>query len=242
MMDKFPLPEESEKEKAVQNMFSSAARKYDLTNTLLSFGLHHYWKRITASSVSPLGSDDRVLDLCAGTADLSIILARRFLCQVVAVDLNEEMLTVGKQKVIAAGLSDRITLVRGNAELLEFADNSFNAVTVAFGIRNVTNMEKAFAEILRVLVPGGGLYCLDFSSPRMPFLRRIYDCYSFYLLPVMGERFSGKHFGIYRYLPSSIRAFPQDEEMKKILEAVGFQDVAYRSLSGGIATLYTGKK
>lgn len=242
MKEGFPIPAAEEKETAVQRMFSSAARRYDLNNSLLSFGLHHYWKRVAIAKITPVSADDRVLDLCAGTADLAILLARRAPCRIIAVDLNEEMLAYGKQKIDRAGLSGRITCQQGNAEALEFPEGTFRAVMVAFGIRNVSHRDRAFAEIHRVLMPGGRFVCLEFSRPTTALLRALYDFYSFTLLPKVGRWISRDQTGIYRYLPASIRAFPDQAGLKRELEAVGFREVTYRNLSGGIVALHMGVK
>jgi demethylmenaquinone methyltransferase/2-methoxy-6-polyprenyl-1,4-benzoquinol methylase len=242
MKEGLPIPAAEEKETAVQRMFSSAARRYDLNNTLLSFGLHHYWKRAAVAAVGPLEPEDRVLDLCAGTADLAILLARRAPGGIVAVDLNEEMLAYGKQKIDRAGLSGRITCRQGNAEALEFPDGTFHAVMAAFGIRNVARRDRAFAEIFRVLAPGGRFLCLEFSRPTTSLLRVLYDFYSFTLLPKVGSWVSRDRTGIYRYLPASIRAFPDQERLKRELEEAGFREVTYRNLSGGIVALHIGVK
>lgn len=242
MKEGFPIPAAEEKETAVQRMFSSAARRYDLNNTLLSFGLHHYWKRVAVAEIGPVGPGDRVMDLCAGTADLAILLAHRAPCRITAVDLNEEMLAYGKLKIDRVGLGGQIVCRQGNAEALEFPEGTFRTVMAAFGIRNVAHRERAFAEIFRVLTPGGRFLCLEFSRPTTALLRTLYDFYSFTLLPKVGSWVSRDRTGIYRYLPASIRAFPDQEGLKRELEAAGFREVTYRNLSGGIVALHTGVK
>ncbi|MBI3995386.1 MAG: bifunctional demethylmenaquinone methyltransferase/2-methoxy-6-polyprenyl-1,4-benzoquinol methylase UbiE, partial [Nitrospirae bacterium] len=214
------LPPASEKEQAVQEMFTAIAHRYDLNNTLLSLGLHHAWKRL-AVRMSGAATGDTVLDLCTGTGDLAVLLARRVGSngRVIGLDLNERMLAYGRRKIEKLGLSN-ITLLTGNAECLQFCDRTFQAATVAFGIRNVTDIKAALGEMYRVLKPGGRAVCLEFSHPIIAPLRRLYDFYSFTILPRIGKFVSGDQTGVYNYLPASIRAFPDQERFKEMfLEA-----------------------
>src|SRR5256712_6703748 len=180
-----------QKERAVQRMFSSIARYYDLNNTLLSLGLHHSWKRLAVGFL-PI-YDFRVLDVGAGTADLALQTAERLGngARIVAADLNRPMLAIGVEKVRKAILQRQIVCVQANAERLCVPDSSFDAVTTGFCIRNVGNLPQALREILRVLKPGGRLVCLEFSRPVAGWLRRLYDWYSFTLLPWIGSKVSG---------------------------------------------------
>lgn len=236
------LPPESEKEQAVQNMFTAIAHRYDLNNTLLSLGLHHGWKR-TAVQMAGASEGDTVLDLCTGTGDLAILLSRRVGKEgwVVGVDLNQRMLAYGRKKIRQLGLSN-ILLQGGNAEALPFADRSFQAATVAFGIRNVTHVPAALAEMFRVLAPGGRAVCLEFSRPTVGLLRKLYDFYSFTLLPKIGKIVSRDQTGVYRYLPASIRAFPDQERFKALFAEAGFSPVSYRNMTGGIVAIHVGIK
>ena len=231
------------KEQMVQRMFSSAAKKYDINNTVLSFGQHYYWKRFTIEQAG-VKEGDCVLDVCSGTADMAILLAKKTgpSGRVVASDLNPEMLRIGKSKVMEQGLDGIISCIIGNAESLQFADNMFDAVTVGFGVRNVTHLEKAFSEMFRVAKPGGRVVCLEFTQPESPFFRYIYDFYSFTLLPAIGTLISKDHTGIYEYLPDSIRKFPPAEDLRRLMLRVGFSNVFYNTLSGGIVAVHVGVK
>lgn len=236
------LPPPHEKERAVQAMFTSIAQRYDLNNTLLSFGLHHVWKR-RAIRMSGAAEGETVLDVCTGTGDLAILLARQVgpTGQVVGLDLNEGMLAVGRKKLARLRLPN-VTLLAGNAETLQFCDRTFHAATVAFGIRNVTRVEAALAELFRVLKPGGTAVCLEFSRPPTAAMRRLYDLYSYRLLPRLGTAVSHDATGVYTYLPDSIRAFPDQEKLAAMFRVAGFQDVRYRNLSGGIVAIHTGTR
>jgi demethylmenaquinone methyltransferase/2-methoxy-6-polyprenyl-1,4-benzoquinol methylase len=231
-----------EKERAVQRMFSSIARYYDLNNSLLSLGLHHSWKRKAVGYLSP--DDCAVLDVGAGTGDLALLAARRLggKARIVAADLNGPMLAVGLEKVRKAALLRQIVCVQANAEHLSAPDGAFDAVTTGFCMRNVGDLPQALREILRVLKPGGRLICLEFSRPVVRWLRRLYDWYSFTLLPWVGTKVSGDHTGVYEYLPASIRSFPDQEGFASLLREVGFGQVEYRNLSGGIVAIHLAVK
>jgi len=232
----------SEKERAVQRMFSSIARYYDLNNSLLSLGLHHSWKR---KAVEFLASDTKlVLDVGAGTGDLALLATRRFgeQARIVAADLNRPMLSIGVEKVRKADRQRQIVCVQANAERLCVPDASFDAVTTGFCMRNVGNLPQALREILRVLKPGGRLICLEFSRPVLGWLRRLYDWYSFTLLPWIGTKVSGDNTGVYQYLPASIRAFPDQEDLACLMREVGFARVEYHNLSGGIVAIHVAVK
>ncbi|MCI0526711.1 MAG: bifunctional demethylmenaquinone methyltransferase/2-methoxy-6-polyprenyl-1,4-benzoquinol methylase UbiE [Nitrospira sp.] len=237
----------SEKEKAVQGMFSSIAHRYDLNNSLLSLGWHHAWKR-KAIQMANIQEGMAVLDLCTGTADLTILLAQAISphrpphIKIIALDLNEQMLSVGREKIAEYGLSRQVICLRGHAEWLQFKDHTFDVVTVAFGIRNVDHVPKAFAEIYRVLKPEGKMICLEFTRPPSRLLRRLYDFYSFKILPFIGTAVAGDKTGVYQYLPSSIREFPDQEGLKAIIQAAGFRKVEYLNLTGGIVAIHRGFK
>ncbi len=255
-----------EKERAVQRMFSSIARYYDLNNSLLSLGLHYRWKRKAVEFlVAPPHPDKKgvrhifseenepdpsresvklVLDVGAGTADLALLAASRLgeKARIVAADLNAPMLAIGLEKVRKAHRQRQIVCVQVNAERLCVPDASFDAVTSGFCMRNVGNLPQALREVLRVLKPGGRLICLEFSRPVVPWLRRLYDWYSFTLLPWIGTRVSGDTTGVYQYLPASIRSFPDQEGFASLLREVGFGQVEYRNLSGGIVAIHVAVK
>ena len=231
------------KEQAVQGMFTSIARFYDLNNSLLSFGIHHRWKR-RAVGLIPVMELGRALDVGAGTADLAALLAARLGTQgkVIATDLNQAMLRVGLKKIRGRALGSRIGCVRANAETLAFRSDGFDAVTAGFCIRNVANIDRALGEIVRVLKPGGRFVCLEFSRPTSRTFQAVYDWYSFRLLPWIGTRVAGDRTGVYRYLPESIRAFPDQEGFKNLLFKAGFRDVSYHNLSGGIVAIHVAIK
>jgi demethylmenaquinone methyltransferase/2-methoxy-6-polyprenyl-1,4-benzoquinol methylase len=236
------LPPATQKEQAVQEMFTAIAHRYDLNNTLLSLGLHHSWKRL-AVKMSGAAAGDTVLDLCTGTGDLAVLLARQVGSngRVIGLDLNERMLAFGRRKIEKLGLST-ITLLTGNAESLQFCDRTFQAATVAFGIRNVTDIKAALGEMYRVLKPGGRAVCLEFSRPVNGPLRKLYDFYSFTILPRIGRLVARDQTGVYNYLPASIRAFPDQERFKGLFLEAGFSHVTYRNLTGGIVAIHVGVK
>ena len=222
--------------------FNSVARQYDFMNTLLSFGIHYLWKR-TAVAVLALKPGDRVLDVCGGTGDLSILAVRAVGSdgQVALYDINRAMMDAGRFKKTNTAVRKQIQFVQGNAEQISFAEGTFDAVTVGFGIRNVTHMEQAFTEMLRVLKPGGRMMCLEFSKPSNPVFCRLYDFYSFTVMPLLGQLLAGTR-QAYTHLPESIRLFPLPDELKTILERVGYSQVSWRRLTNGIAVIHTGKK
>jgi len=231
------------REQAVQRMFTAIAARYDLNNSLLSFGLHHRWKALAAGSIPAL-THGRALDLGAGTGDLALLLDRRMgeHGRVVAMDLNFAMLRVGAAKIERRGLASRIACSLGNAERLAFPDETFDAVTTGFCIRNVGDRPQAFREIHRVLKPGGRFVCLEFSRPVPAWLRRVYDWYSFRLLPAIGTWVAKDHTDVYRYLPESIRTFPDQNELAAMLREAGFGRVDYQNLSGGIVAIHVAVK
>jgi demethylmenaquinone methyltransferase/2-methoxy-6-polyprenyl-1,4-benzoquinol methylase len=244
-----------QKERAVQRMFSSIARYYDLNNSLLSLGLHHSWKRKAVEFLmdpphpNPLPPGAResvkyVLDVGAGTADLALLAAQRLGngARIIAADLNVPMLKIGIEKVRQAERQRQIVCVQANAERLCVPDASFDAVTTGFCMRNVADLSQALREIKRVLKPGGRLICLEFSRPVTGWLRRLYDWYSFTLLPWVGTKVSGDHTGVYEYLPASIRAFPDQEDLARLMREVGFGHVEYHNLSGGIVAIHVATK
>jgi demethylmenaquinone methyltransferase / 2-methoxy-6-polyprenyl-1,4-benzoquinol methylase len=231
------------KEQAVQRMFTEIARRYDLNNTLLSFGFHHRWKRMTALLI-PEMRDGRAIDIGAGTADLALLISPRMGSggHVVAVDLNEAMLREGRQKIAQRGLTHGITSLRANGEWLGFRDETFDAATAGFCMRNVGNLSQACTEIRRVLKPDGRFICLEFSRPVSAPLRALYDWYSFRLLPWIGTRVAHDRTGVYEYLPASIREFPDQERFSELLRDAGFRHVSYRNLTGGIVAIHVAIK
>jgi demethylmenaquinone methyltransferase/2-methoxy-6-polyprenyl-1,4-benzoquinol methylase len=231
------------REQAVQRMFTAIAGVYDLNNTVLSFGLHYRWKKMTAALV-PRVDRGTALDVGAGTADLALLVEPRMgtAGRIIASDLNHAMLAEGLKKVQAKGLSRKITCLQANAEHLGFPDNTFDAVTTGFCMRNVGNLAQAVAEIRRVMKPGGRFVCLEFSRPVFGWLRALYDWYSFTLLPWIGTKVAHDRTGVYEYLPASIRTFPDQERLCQVLRETGFREVSYKNLTGGIVAIHVAVK
>jgi demethylmenaquinone methyltransferase/2-methoxy-6-polyprenyl-1,4-benzoquinol methylase len=235
------IPEEEKKER-VREIFDSVALRYDLMNDLMSLGIHRLWKRMVAEKTM-LKAGERAIDVAGGTADIAILMAGRVgpTGTVVVYDINREMLKVGRTKCVDRGLIGNIRYIQGNAEEIAFEDNTFHCATVGFGIRNVTRLEKAFAEMARVVKPGGRVICLEFSRPEGAALRRLYDVYSFSVIPAIGEAVTGNR-DAYVYLPESIRKFPPQEELKAMMERAGLYRVGYLNLLNGIAAVHIGHK
>lgn len=232
---------EADKENWVRRHFDSVAPKYDLMNTLLSFGIHYVWKR-QAVDMMGLTKGDAVLDVCGGTGDLSDLAERRVGAsgKTVLFDINRAMMEAGRQKKSAATGHHR-SFVQGNAEILPFPTASFDAAMVGFGIRNLTHMERGFREMYRVLKPGGKFLCLEFSKPASPWFRTLYDFYSFNIMPPLGGLIAGNP-RAYTCLPETIRMFPLPDELSKILTGIGFSGMRFQRLTNGIAVAHTGVK
>jgi demethylmenaquinone methyltransferase / 2-methoxy-6-polyprenyl-1,4-benzoquinol methylase len=235
--------DESERQGLVNRVFSSVAGRYDLMNDLMSGGLHRLWKDDLVTRLNPPKSDRvfRLLDIAGGTGDIALRAIRRGGPETRAaiVDINADMLEVGRKRVKEAGLDDKVALVEGNAEALPFKDKSFDATTVAFGIRNVTHIDRALSEAFRVLKPGGHFLCLEFSQCQVPVLDRIYDLHSFEVIPRLGQLAAGDE-DSYRYLVESIRKFPDQDTFADMIRAAGFGNVSYTNLTGGIAAIHSG--
>ncbi len=229
----------SEKQRRVADVFDSVAGKYDLMNDVLSFGVHHLWKRFTLE-LCGLRRGHRVLDLAGGTGDLAIKQAQLVgeSGQVFLADINVAMLEQGHNRIIDKGLIGRIKVVQCDAEMLPFADNSLDCITIAFGLRNVTDKARALASMQRVLKPGGRLCVLEFSKPIFEPLEKIYDFYSFKILPQLGEWIANDR-DSYQYLAESIRMHPDQDTLKQImLEEARFDEVDIYNLSGGIVAMH----
>ena len=235
------VPEE-DKVRRVAQVFDSVATRYDLMNDLMSFGLHRLWKRF-AVDVSGVHEGERILDLAGGTGDVAALLAGRVgrKGSVVVADINPSMLGVGRERLDGRGLVGNVTYAQANAERLPFAGASFDCVTMAFGLRNVTHKEAALAETLRVLRPGGRLLVLEFSHVTVSALRPLYDLYSLHGLPLMGRLVAGDA-DSYRYLAESIRMHPDQETLKGMMETAGFVHCDYLNHTGGIVAVHRGWK
>jgi demethylmenaquinone methyltransferase/2-methoxy-6-polyprenyl-1,4-benzoquinol methylase len=186
---------------------------------------------------------DKVLDVCGGTGDLAILASRRVgeTGEVILYDINRDMILAGKTQDNHVAVRKRIRYIQGDIEAMSFPDNSVDAVMVGFGIRNVTHMEKGFTELHRVLKPGGRLMCLEFSKPVCPVFRWIYDVYSFFIMPWLGQLIAGSR-SAYIHLPETIRLFPLPDELAEMLETIGFTDISFTRLTNGIAVIHTGVK
>ena len=232
-----------ERQGLVNGVFSAVAERYDLMNDLMSGGLHRLWKADFVAMLNPPRSGARfdLIDVAGGTGDVALRFARvgGTGCRVVLADISPQMAAVGRRRVAEAGLSSRITVAIANAEALPFADQSFDAYTIAFGIRNVTRIERALAEAHRVLRPGGRFLCLEFSRVDVPLLDRLYDFHSFEVIPRLGQWAAGDA-ASYRYLVESIRRFPSQEAFAALVRAGGFARVSYRNLTGGVAAIHSG--
>lgn len=230
----------ADKQKLVGQVFSSVARRYDLMNDLMSLGIHRLWKRhfIATAALRP---GDRVLDLAGGSGDIALKAAHEVGAEglVVLSDINPQMLAVGRDRVLDAGAMARIVCAQINAEALPFADASFDVVTIAFGLRNVTDKARALAEMRRVLRVGGRVLVLEFSALREPALKPLYDLYSFKVLPWLGRRIAGDA-DSYRYLAESIRRHPDQETLAALMRQGGFDQVDVRNLSAGLVAIHRG--
>ena len=228
---------EGEKESLVRGVFDSVASRYDLMNDLMSVGVHRLWKSALIDWLNPRPAMT-LLDVGGGTGDIAFRYLKRGGGPVSVCDINAEMLSVGQGRALDRGIVEGIEWVEGDAERLPFADATFDAYTTAFCIRNVTRIPKALAEARRVLKPGGRFMCLEFSQVVVPLLERLYDTYSFSVLPALGEKVTGDR-EAYQYLAESIRQFPPQEEFAALIADAGLEQVRYRNLTGGIAAIHS---
>jgi demethylmenaquinone methyltransferase/2-methoxy-6-polyprenyl-1,4-benzoquinol methylase len=232
-----------EKQTLVNEVFHSVAARYDLMNDLMSMGLHRVWKDIMIHTLNPPKSDApfALLDVAGGTGDIAFRGAKASGAgfHATVCDINADMLSVGRERAIARHLDDRLSFVEGNAEALAFADRAFDGYTIAFGIRNVPRIDRALAEAFRVLKPGGRFLCLEFSTVDVPGLDRLYDLFSFRVIPPLGRVVTGDAES-YQYLVESIRKFPKPSAFADMIRAAGFSRVSWQSLSGGIVALHSG--
>ncbi len=232
----------AEKADRVAEVFASVANKYDLMNDLMSFGLHRLWKRYTIGQAA-IRPNQAVLDIAGGTGDL----AKEFVKQVgkqgrvVLADINEQMLAQGRERLTNEGLVGNISYVQADAEYLPFPDNYFDCITIAFGLRNVTDKAQALRSMYRVLKPGGKCLVLEFSKPSIPLLETLYDKFSFNVIPKLGEWICNDAKS-YQYLVESIRLHPDQETLKTMLQDAQFEEVSFHNLTGGIVALHKGFK
>jgi demethylmenaquinone methyltransferase / 2-methoxy-6-polyprenyl-1,4-benzoquinol methylase len=231
-----------DKQAKVADVFHSVAAKYDIMNDVMSGGIHRLWKKYTIE-MSGVRSGDTVLDIAGGTGDLTAKFARIVGSEgkVVLADINDSMLKVGRDKLADMGIVGNVEVVQANAEALPFPDNTFDCITIAFGLRNVTDKDKAIASMLRVLKPGGRLLILEFSKPGNPLLSKVYDAYSFKALPFFGKLITGDAES-YRYLAESIRMHPDQETLKQMMLDAGFSQARYHNMTGGVVALHRGVK
>ena len=230
----------AEKRRLVGEVFTSVARNYDLMNDLMSFGMHRLWKRVFVA-LSGVRAGDAVLDLAGGTGDIAALLLPRVGARghVVVGDINAAMLRVGRDRLLDRGLAQGLAFQQMDAEALPFADASFDAVTIAFGLRNVTDKDAALREMHRVLRPGGRALVLEFSQVTVAPLRPLYDFHTFKVLPRLGQLFAGDA-GSYQYLAESIRKHPPQDALRAMMEQAGFGRCSYRNLTAGICAIHSG--
>ncbi|MBF0356202.1 MAG: bifunctional demethylmenaquinone methyltransferase/2-methoxy-6-polyprenyl-1,4-benzoquinol methylase UbiE [Alphaproteobacteria bacterium] len=232
----FKTVAEAEKASLVRGVFDSVAPSYDLMNDLMSLGIHRLWKNAFIDAVKPRPGE-HLLDVAGGTGDIAFRFLKRGGDAVTVCDINAEMLKVGRERAIDKGHLQGLDWVVGDAEALPVPDASYDAYTIAFGLRNVTHIERALAEARRILKPGGRFFCLEFSHVVLPLFDKIYDTYSFSVLPWLGEKVAGDA-QAYQYLAESIRRFPPQEELADMMEEAGLERARFRNLSGGIAAIH----
>ncbi|MCF6320834.1 MAG: bifunctional demethylmenaquinone methyltransferase/2-methoxy-6-polyprenyl-1,4-benzoquinol methylase UbiE [Rhizobiaceae bacterium] len=237
---------EGEKQPLVDEVFHKVASRYDVMNDLMSGGMHRLWKAAMVAALAPPKSPAanwQCLDVAGGTGDIAfrIVEASRGAAKATVYDINSSMLEVGGQRAQKRGLEAQVDFVEGNAEKLPFADNLFDAYTIAFGIRNVPDINKALSEACRVLKPGGRFLCLEFSQVEMPILDKIYDQWSERIIPKIGAVVTGDE-EPYQYLIQSVRKFPNQQTFASMISKAGFEKVTFRNYTGGIAVLHSGWK
>lgn len=232
----------NEKVGLVKNVFDSVANKYDLMNDFMSFGMHRLWKQSLINEAG-VRSGQFILDVASGTGDLAKSFAKSIGVngRVILTDINENMLRRGRDRLVDAGIISNVIYIQADAEKLPFHDNYFDCITIAFGLRNVTDKSAALRSMYRILKPGGKLLILEFSHPSSDILKKLYDLYSFKIIPTLGE-FIANDSTSYEYLVESIRMHPDQETLKQMMIEEGFEDVAYTNLTGGIVAIHKGYK
>jgi len=232
----------AEKRRLIDGHFDRIAPRYDLADALLSFGLHFRWKK-SAIRLLALHRGDRVLDVCGGTGDFAVLAAQAAAPEgmVIVYDINRRMMEAGRRKVGGSPYERTINWLQGDAEMISFPDNTFSAVTIGFGLRNLVHLEGGLAEMFRVLKKGGRLLALEFSLPKSVPLKALYHFYSFRIMPLAGKAITGTSVP-FRYLAESIRVFPPPEAVKAIMENSGFSGITWRRLTNGVVVVYSGRK
>lgn len=226
----------------VEQVFDSVARRYDIMNDLMSMGIHRFWKRVVMER-SSVRRGHTVLDLAGGTGDLTAKFVERVgpTGRVVLADINASMLQVGRDRLMDRGIGAQVEIVQADAQALPFPDNTFDCITIAFGLRNVTDKDAALASMTRVLKPGGRLLILEFSKPVNAVFEKVYDQYSFHVLPRIGK-WVANDADSYRYLAESIRMHPDQPTLKAMMENAGLERVEYTNMTGGVVALHRGIK
>ena len=231
---------EGEKATLVRGVFDSVASRYDIMNDLMSAGLHRLWKNDMVGWLCPR-DNMRIIDVAGGTGDIAFRMIKRAQCHVTVCDINQQMISEGRNRAIDHNMLHGLDWVCGNAESLPVPDGAYDAYTIAFGIRNVTHIDVALAEAFRVLKPGGRFMCLEFSHMNHEWLQKIYDAYSFTAIPKIGGWVTGDA-ASYQYLVESIRKFPDQEKFAQMIRNAGFGNVQYRSLTQGVVAIHSGRK
>lgn len=232
---------ELEKKQQVAEMFNSIAGRYDFMNRFLSGGIDIRWRKKAINLLKPL-QPKNMLDVATGTGDVAILTYKLLNPEkITGIDISEGMLEIGREKIQKQGLSAIIDLQKGDSETINFPDNSFDAITVAFGVRNFQNLEKGLSEMYRVLKPGGKLVVLEFSKPKEPVFKTLYNIYMNLVTPGVG-RMLAKNKDAYQYLNDSVQAFPEREQFVSIMQGVGYRETSYKTLTLGICCIYCGSK
>lgn len=227
----------------VQGVFNNVAAKYDLMNDLMSLGIHRYWKNDLISQL-PVKPHQRIIDVAGGTGDIVFKILESYPhlnLNLTVCDLTPNMIEVGRDRAINKGLVHNIDWICGNAESLPIPDNTYDIYTISFGLRNVTNLEIALQEAFRVLKPGGQFFCLEFSKVQLPLLEKLYEGYSFNILPILGEYVANDR-DSYQYLVESIRKFPAQEELCLLLKNAGFHEARWQNFMAGVSSIHRGMK
>jgi demethylmenaquinone methyltransferase/2-methoxy-6-polyprenyl-1,4-benzoquinol methylase len=239
-MEVKPYQEETGKKEQIEKMFDSISGRYDFLNRFLSLGIDIYWRKLMVNRLKAI-KPKTILDIATGTADVAIAMRKIGPEKIVGLDLSEGMLEIGREKVSKKGLGNLIQLVKGDSEHLPYSENAFEAVTVAFGVRNFENLLKGLSEMNRVLKPGGKVVILEFSRPRIFPVKQLYDFYFRYFCPWWGRMIS-KDDSAYRYLYESVNAFPEGESFLEVAKQAGFREIKAERVTFGIVSLYTGVK